>query len=226
MNVKKEEWAQNMTVTFHTGALHTKDNSVESVKTAVESGAQITEIDVSFRPDLTPVMIHKENPSQDEGEFIYKALEIVKTSPDCKINLDLKSTANLKGLEELIKEYGLYERVFYTGVFDTWTEKVKADSTIPYYLNHKISLKEGLDAKAAQKVADKAKALGAIGVNSNYITATKLFCDVMHRNGLLVSLWTVNIECDMKKVLSFNVDNITTERPSALYDIMKKLGYC
>lgn len=226
MYVKKDEWAQNMTVTFHTGALHTKDNSLNSVRTAVESGAQIFEVDITFRPDGTPVMIHKEKPGENEGELLSGALEIAAKYPDCKINLDLKSTANLKGLEELIKEYGLYERVFYTGVFDTWTEKVKADSTIPYYLNHTISLKEGLDEKAAQKVADKAKELGAIGVNSNYITATKLFCDVMHQNGLLVSLWTVNIECDMKKVLSFNVDNITTERPSALYNIMKKLGYC
>ena len=204
------------TVTCHAGAMHTKPNSLDSIAAALEWGAQVVEFDVSFRPDGTPVIIHDSSPSQNQGALLKDALAIVAKYKSCKINLDIKSTANLGAVDNLVKEAGLFDRVFYTGVFADWVETVKTTSSIPYYLNHKITSDEASDPHAAQAVADKAKALGAMGINSNFGGASKTFVEKMRENGLLVSLWTVNNAADMIKVIDLKPDNITTKKPHVM----------
>ncbi len=218
----KGDLPEDFAVTYHAGAMHTKPNSVSSVKAAVNDNAGVVEFDVSFRPDGTPVIIHNAEPNNSQGVFLENALEVVAEHPTCKINLDIKSTKNLGAVDELVKLYGLTERVFYTGVFEDWVEIVKNNSEISYYLNHKITPEEASDRGVAQSVADKAKKLGAIGINSHFEYASRLFSDVMHENRLLVSLWTVNDPKDMPRVLETYPDNVTTKRPGLLKRI---LGY-
>lgn len=204
------------TVTYHAGAMHTRPNTVRSVQAALDANAQIVEFDVSFRPDGTPVIIHNSEPNNSQGVFLENALETVAAHPSCKINLDIKSTENLGAVDELVKLYGLWDRVFYTGVFEDWVETVKSNSEIPYYLNHKITSEEASDAVLAQSASELAKQLGAIGINSHFEHASRLFAETAHQNGLLVSLWTVNNPKDMPEVISCCPDNITTKRPQLL----------
>ncbi len=225
LNTKKNAVYRNLpdgfTVTYHAGAMHTPANSIDSVKVAIEADAQVVEFDVSFRPDGTPVIIHNAEPNSSQGVFLESALEVVAAHPTCKINLDIKSKKNLAAVDELVRLYGLTERVFYTGVFEDWVETVRTTSSISYYLNYNISAEEAQDETKLQIVADKVKNYGAVGINSNYRNATKGFVDFMHKNGLLVSLWTVNKPTDMPKVLEMHPDNITTKKPH----ILKKLAF-
>lgn len=217
----KSDLPEDFTVTYHTGAMNTKPNSVDSINTSISHGAQIVEFDVTFRPDGTPVIIHSNAPSNTQGVFLENALEAVAQSDTCMINLDIKSTANLSAVDKLVMTYGLTERVFYTGVFEHFVEAVKRDSEIPYYLNYNISREEASDIAALRNVAKKARDYGAIGINSNYTHATELFVDTMRKNGLLVSLWTVNKPADMPKVLNLKPDNITTKNPHILKEFFK-----
>lgn len=210
---------KDFTITCHAGSLGTKPNTVASVEKAVEWGAQIVEFDVTFRPSGLPVIIHSSSPCENEGELLADALSAVAKSKSCKINLDLKSTKNLPEVDRLVAEAGLTDRVFYTGVGENWVETVKKNSKIPYYLNHRITLREALNKNAAEALAKKAKALGAIGINSHFSTATSSFVSVMHKCGLLVSLWTVDSPHQMKRILKIAPDNITTRKPEIL------LGY-
>lgn len=219
--VSKSDLPENFTVTYHTGAMNTKPNSVESVNASIAHGAQIVEFDVTFRPDGTPVIIHSDAPKSNQGVFLENALEAVAQSDTCMINLDIKSTANLSAVDELVRMYGLTERVFYTGVFEHFVEAVKRDSQIPYYLNYNVSQTEASDITALQKIVKKVKDYGAIGINSNYSHATELFVDTMRKNGLLVSLWTVNKPADMPKILALRPDNITTKKPHILKELIK-----
>lgn len=216
------ELPEGFTVTCHAGALFTSPNTLRSVRTAVEWGAQIVEFDVSFRPDGTPVIIHNSNPAESEGVLLAHALPIVAMSNSCQINLDIKSTANLAAVDELVKQNGLFDRVFYTGVFEDWVEVVRGNSNIPYYLNYNISEDESENEEALQAVAHKSKSLGAIGINSNYKYVSDLFVDTAHENGLLVSLWTANKIEDICRVLKLKPDNITTKHPAILNYIIKK----
>ena len=201
------------TVTFHAGALFTKPNTVESIRAALDFGAKVVEFDVSFRPDGTPVIIHASSAKENEGVLLDSALAEVAKSDSCRINLDIKSTANLPDVDKLVEKHGLTQRVFYTGVFEDWVETVRTTSSIPYYLNHNISSEEAKSEKAIQAVAEKIISLGAIGLNSNFRNSTLQVTEIMHRNGLLVSLWTANNPSAAAKVIACLPDNITTKTP-------------
>ena len=209
------------TVTWHAGAMETEPNTLESIEVAIKNNAEIIEIDVTFRPDGTPVIIHSAAPAENEGILFKDAIKLLSNC-NCKVNLDLKSTANLPAVDEIINEYSMMNRVFYTGVFESWVETVKSNSKIPYYLNYSVSRKEAKKEDAAQAVADKAKTLGVIGINANFRKVRKQFSDVMHKNGLEVSLWTANKKREMKKVIKATPDNITTKRPDLLNKILTK----
>lgn len=226
-NIFKSKFAHNIslpsgfTVTCHAGSLGTKANTIDSIVKAIEWGADIVEFDVSFRPDGTTVIIHDSSPAQNQGVLLDDALEVVAKDKKCRINLDIKSTANLPEVDRLVNRHGLFERVFYTGVFEDWVDTVRKTSAIPYYLNHKITDAEATNEKPALEIIEKTKNLGAIGINSHYKFATKEFCTLAHKNGLLVSLWTVNKPSKMKNVLETAPDNITTKKPNILDLIVK-----
>lgn len=209
------------TLTYHAGALRTKPNTVESIEAALADGASVVEFDVSFRPDGTAVIIHADKPKENEGVLLDDALAAVAKDKNCRINLDIKSTANLPQVDILVKKHGLFERVFYTGVFRDWVEAVKANSEIPYYLNHKVSAEEAANATLLQKLAEEIIGLGAIGLNSNFSNANATVTEVMHKNGLLVSLWTVNGSKNAAKVISYLPDNITTKKPHLIKNMIK-----
>lgn len=210
------------TITCHAGALHTRANTVRSVRAAVEWGAQIVEFDVSFRPDGTPVIIHNSSPSQNQGVLLEKALDEVAKSDNCKINLDIKSTANLKSVDELVKLKGLEKRVFYTGVFEDWIDTVRNNSSIPYYINYNPTKEESNNTDYVKNLVKKAVDSGAIGINSNFNGVSTLIVDTAHKNGLLVSLWTANKISDMLCALALHPDNITTKKPNVLKKLICK----
>lgn len=217
---------EGFTVTYHSGALKTTDNTPESVIIALEHGAKVVEVDVTFWPDGTPCVIHAANPKFGAGVELSKILAEVAKSPDCQMNLDLKSRSNLPEVDRLVKEYGLFERVFYTGVFEDWVPDVRANSEIPYFLNYKTEKDRRNDPAYAQELADKIKSLGAIGLNTHYENATDCVTRVLHKNGLLISAWTANSISQQCRLLAMGVDNITTKRPLRLMrciDALKKL---
>lgn len=199
------------TVTFHAGALKTPDNSIESVRVAIENKAQVVEVDVSFRPDGTPVMIHKDKPAENEGVLLEEALKIIGKEKNILINLDLKSTANLPAVDSLIKKYNLASRAFYTGVFESWVETVDKNSAIPYYLNYTPSTAE---KKTPKLLIEKIKACGAIGLNSNYHNVTAHLIEELQKNGIPVSVWTLNNLHSIKKFKKIKPANMTTKYPN------------
>ncbi len=211
---------ESFTITCHAGSFRTKANSVYSVRAAVEWGADIVEFDVSFRPDGTPVIIHNPSPSMDEGVLLEKAFDAVAKSDRCKINLDIKSIANLPAVDKLVCLKGLEKRVFYTGVFEDWVDTVRKSSSIPYYVNYNPSEEEGADPEYIKGIVNKAIELGAMGINSNFRGVSQQMVDAAHKNGLLVSLWTANSMPDMLTALALCPDNITTKKPNVLKNLM------
>lgn len=214
--------SEGFTITCHTGAIYTKANSLESIEASINWGAQIVEFDVTFRPDGTPVIIHNSKPDQNQGILFEKALDEVAKSNTCKINLDIKSTANLPAVDKLVKAKGLENRVFYTGVFEDWIETVKSNSSIPFFINYNPNKTESNSKEYIEKIINKAKETGAIGINSNFRGVSNLMVDTLKANGLLVSLWTANRIPDMLEALSFCPDNITTKKPHILRKLIMK----
>ena len=93
-----------MTITAHSGAFGTPDNSLEYVKKVLEEHCEIFEIDVTFRPDGTPVVIHSGSPKADEGVLLEEVFALTAEDPAIRMNLDLKSVKNLPAVDGECKD--------------------------------------------------------------------------------------------------------------------------
>ena len=210
----------DFTYTAHTGCVKTEDNSLESIETGYGFGADIIEIDLHFLPDGTPVLSH-DKPKGDEIS-LEEAFKKIREYEKLKVNVDVKSVDNLQAIYPLAQKYGLENRIFYTGVHSGFVDAVKNDSPeIAYYLNASVKKPRYHTEDYLQSLVDEVKNSGAIGINFNKKGASKKLVDIFRKNGLLVSIWTVNEKRKMLKNLSLSPDNITTRRPDKMKKILK-----
>ncbi len=205
-----------MTVTAHSGAFDTPDNSIEFVKKVLAEGCEIFEIDVTFRPDGTPVIIHSGSPKASEGILLRDVFSLVAADPAIRMNLDLKSVKNLPAVDELLDRYSLTDRAFYTGVGADWAQTVRENSRVPYYLNADVAIWKRSSEKALAALADKVAALGAVGVNTHYDNCRPAMVKAFHDKGMPVSVWTVNDAKNAAKYAAMGVDNITSRKPDTV----------
>lgn len=213
----KKGLPDGFTVTAHSGSEGTSDNSMEFLVRCMELKVAVLEIDVTFRRDGTPAVIHKELADDDEGMLLDEAIAyIAKSSDTARVNLDLKSVENLPAVTEILDRYSMRERCFYTGVGENFAEAVRRDGGLPYYLNYNIDRFKRRNRAALETALSKVKNAGAIGINCHHKSASAQLVKLFHDNGLLVSCWTANTEAVMKRLIKIKPDNITTRYPVKL----------
>lgn len=212
---------QGFTITAHTGCMGTDDNSIEAMRVGVENGADIIEFDVHFTEDGTPVLAH-DKPKGDELS-INEAFDFLAQNKHVRANVDMKSIDNMTAVRKLAMKKGVINQIFLTGIGASEVETVqKHCREIPYFLNVDVDKQKNTDTEYLESLVKEVQNAGAIGINFNYKSASKELVEIFHENDLLVSIWTVDSELDMYKVLSLSPDNITTRNPDKLNEILKK----
>lgn len=207
------------TYTAHTGCMDTEENSLDAIETGIKNGAQIVEFDVNFNESNDPILSH-DAPTGNEVT-LEEAFKKVSEYDNIKVNVDLKNCNALEKIKTVAEQYGVLDRIFFTGVNDEFLEYVqKADLGIPYYLNVNIESKKKHDTEYIESLVQKVKNSGAIGINFNKDNASAELVEIFHKNGLLVSIWTVDKKKDMKKILCYSPDNITTKNPKLLNELI------
>lgn len=218
------------TVTGHTGCFakdgtKTKDNSLESVAAAVECGADIVEIDVRFLSDGTPVLSH-DAVSDSDADSVVKldaAFAALAQHPQLRMNVDLKSVDFVGNVRTVAEQYGVLDRIFFTGVDRAWAVAVaKADTGIPYYLNIGVNRILANHAQYINRLIALCKELGCVGLNINKTGATKKLSRLLHENGLLLSVWTCTQENEIRRALQCSPDNITSRDPALVVKILSE----
>ena len=211
---------QGFTYTAHTGCCGTEDNSLEAIKVGVEQGAQIVEFDLYFNKENVAVLSH-DAPKGNEVT-LDEAFKLIATYNDVKVNVDVKlCNDNLHVVYDLAKKYKITDRIFFTGVNLEDVETVKKECPeVDYYLNYDVKKESKQTPEYLNDIVKVVKDNGAVGINFNKDSATKELVDIFHNNDLLVSIWTVNEEKDMYKILYFAPDNITTRNPDVLKEIL------
>ena len=211
--------SNNFTITAHTGCMNTAENSLDSVKKGVENGANIVEFDLYFNDKGEPVLAHDEPVG---GEVtLDEAFAYISKFEGIKVNVDIKTVDALEKVYPSAKANNMENRIFYTGVKDEFVDAVKKNSPeIKYFLNVDVYKSKNTDKEYLISLVEKVKNAGAIGINFNYKNASKELVDIFHENGLLVSIWTVDSEYNMHKILSFGPDNITTRNPDKLSEFI------
>lgn len=210
----------NFTVTAHTGCEGTADNSLEAIEKGYLSGADIVEFDVHFNSKGEPVLAH--DYAADNSVKLKDAFDLIAKYEGLRVNVDCKTVDNLKAIVKTAEECGVKDRIFYTGIEVGNVKTVKEDTPeIKYYLNTKVDKTRKNDEHYIRSLVTLTKAVDAAGLNIHFSNASKKMIKIFHQEGLEVSLWTVNKELDMHKVLALGCDNITTRQPSMLMDIIE-----
>lgn len=221
---RKLTFVDGFTITAHTGAYDTKDNTIESITTAIENGCKVIEIDIRQRPNGTLVMGHDIIVTNSDGVELSAAFEIIKKT-DVKLNLDVKEGRALSALHDLIVEYGLINQVFLTGIEQSQAnDVVEHCPEVAFYINAIPSRIKIFSEDYQQEIIEMLDATGAIGINCSYANASRTLSELLHKNGYLLSVWTVDTTRQMKRALIIKPDNITTRKPEKLIKIIENWG--
>ena len=212
---------ENFTLTAHTGCEGTADNSLEAIKKGYESGADIVEFDVHFNSKGEPVLAH--DYAADDSVKLKDAFDLVAECEGLRVNVDCKTVDNLKAIVKTAEDCGVKDRIFYTGIELKDVDIVKRDTPeVKYYLNTSVNKIRKNDEDYIRSLVTLVRETGALGLNINFGQASEKMIKIFRQEGLEVSLWTVNKELDMHKVLALGCDNITTRQPTKLVEIINK----
>lgn len=216
-------FVKGFTVTAHTGAFDTKANSLAFIEAAIKNKVDVLEIDIRQRPNGVLVMDHEFVITNRDGVELSEAFDLLKGT-DILINLDIKETRVLNALHDLLVEYGLYDRAFLTGIESKDIEELRASNCadMEYYLNCQPSRTQVFSDEYKAELIEELKQSGAVGINCAYRYAGGQLCELLHKNGYKLSVWTVNDQRSMKRVLVFKPDNITTMQYDLLMSTIKE----
>ena len=217
----------NVMITAHSGCEGTPDNSLLSVMTAIEVGADAAEVDVRLFGDRQLYLTHDD--AVDTANLVpLRAAMAAARDGGIGLNLDLKMYEALIPTLDLAEEVGLApKRTILSGSVNV--EWLLKDASIgkraEIYINSEeicryLAPEKGDRNAQAAYLADNAREvarlmrdMGARALNAPY----QFFTDDMFRAfadaGIALSLWTVNNEDDIRRVLEKRPLNITTRAP-------------
>lgn len=218
-------FVEGFTITAHTGAFNTPENSLESVQAAIDNNVEILEIDIRRRPNGTLVISHDIVVTNNDGTELTEVFKLLQRD-DCRINLDIKETRTLNDLHDMLVEYNLLDRAFLTGIDQMNVAAVKESSCadMDYYLNYQPSRIQIFTNDYKHKIISLLEETGAIGINCNYKYAGGTLSNLLHENGYKLSVWTVNSRYEMKRMLVAEPDNITTKEYDLLISVIENWG--
>lgn len=207
-----------ISITAHTGCMNTKMNSIESIYAGIKYGADIVEIDLNINKDGEMVLSHDVPKENELYTKLEAALDIIKSQKDMFLNIDVKDTKVLLKLKDIIFKYELCDRVFLTGLNkEMILNNMKNLKGISYFINIEES---DVNKINVDKLIDKVEELNALGINIDYeIITPKIISECKKRNKLIF-VWTIDKKKEMKKMIKYTVNSITTRRVDILKSIL------
>lgn len=215
---------RGFTFTAHTGCMGTKANSLDSIITGESSGAHVIEFDLHFDKNGNAVLSH-DKPIGGEVT-LDEAFSKISEYDQLLVNVDVKPHTSLTQVVTMAEKHNVLNRIFYTGIEEEKVPTVKETSPqVSYYLNMKVKSPLFHSTKYIESLIATVKKTGAVGINFNKRSASQKLVDAFHDAGLLVSIFTVDKEKEMLRILHLSPDNITTRNPDKLNNILKENGY-
>ncbi len=211
---------KDFTVTAHTGCEGAKDNSLDAITLGYGCGADIVEFDLNFTAEGVPVLSHNE-PKGNEVT-LEEAFSLIAGYKGLQVNVDVKNPLDLKTVKALAEKHGILDRIFFTGIDAQWSKIVREQTPdITYYLNTAIDKNRINEKEYIDELISTLRETGAVGLNIHYESCSRLMVELLHAEGLKVSVWTVNKKSAMRKVLPFGCDNITTRQVQDLMSYVR-----
>jgi len=226
-------------VVGHRGAAGLEpENTLRSVRKAIELGVDQVEIDVRVTKDGHLVIMHDETVDRttnghgyvrdltfDEirgldagkGERVPTLDEVLNlTQGVVKLQVELKVPEALKPSLEVIERRGAEDDVLIISFIHDLLREAK---------RLKPNIETGaLFSKVPEDICERAIDVGAGSILVYYRSLNSEVVKKAHKLGLTVAAWNPNTIEDMKYTINLGVDIIGSDRPDILINLLKSMG--
>lgn len=210
-------------ITAHSGCEGKPDNSEAHIRAAAASGADVLEIDVRrVQGDL--LLTHNEPEDPASCVSLKECFRLVKElSGQIRINCDLKHEGLERDVLALAEQEKMQGRIILTGtvapeLLKTMPEWVMVSMNVENLLP---GVYEAAEARGELRMTEeeetllleKARRYGVSSLNMNYRYFHRDLWQKMADAGIAFSLWTANDEETIRRLLAYDLENLTTRMP-------------
>ncbi|MGC5362794.1 glycerophosphodiester phosphodiesterase [Streptomyces sp. DT24] len=208
-----------------------RENTLPSIRSALERGADAVEIDVRVTRDGVPVLLHDATlerlwghdirldrlPHQELTRLtrggVPTLAEALSAVGAHRVMIDLPGSTpeSVRSIVGVVHECGAAERVYYCAGPDAMLRVRAADPGAEIAMTWTTLA----PPRAALLTAVRPRWL-----NYRFGLVGRELADRVHRDGLLVSAWTADTKRIMRRLVAHGVDSITTNRVDALRAVL------
>ncbi|MGW2277429.1 glycerophosphodiester phosphodiesterase [Streptomyces sp. NPDC001770] len=224
--------AHTVTAVGHRGdPYRARENTLSSIRSALERGADAVEIDVRVTRDGVPVLLHDATLERlwghdvrldalDHAEVVERTgggvptlREALAAAGPHRVMVDLpgSTAASVRTIVGTVRESGAGDRAYYCAGPDAMLRVRAADPSAEIALTW---------TTLAPPRPELLAAIGPRWLNYRFGLVTRDLTDRAHRDGLLVSAWTADTGRTMRRLVSRGVDSITTNRIDVLSGLL------
>ncbi|WP_405822716.1 glycerophosphodiester phosphodiesterase [Streptomyces sp. NBC_01390] len=225
---------QNVTAVAHRGdPYRARENTIDSLRSALDRGADAVEIDVRLTRDGVPVLLHdatlKRLWEQDRPLAALSAAEVrglteggvptlaeaLAVTEGSRVMIDLPGSPDVRAVRrvvDVVRECAAEERVYYCADAPAMLAVRAADRSAEIALTWKTLA----PPRPALLTAIRPRWL-----NYRFTLVDRQLTARVHRGGHLLSVWTPDTRRSMRRLLDAGVDSITTNRIDALCALRK-----
>ncbi|MGW1068545.1 glycerophosphodiester phosphodiesterase [Streptomyces aureus] len=220
---------RTVTAVAHRGdPYRARENTIDSLRSALHRGADAVEIDVRLTRDRVPVLLHDatlkrlwghDRPlgslSGDEVRGLTAGgvptlAEALEATGDSRVMVDLPGSVDARAARDIVdvvRTCGAGERVYYCAAAPAMLAVRAADASA------EIALTWTSLAPPRQGLLDVVRPRW---LNYRFTLVSRDLAARVHRGGHLLSVWTPDTRRSMRRLLDAGVDSITTNRIDAL----------
>lgn len=208
-----------------------RENTLPSVRSALARGAAAVEVDVRLTKDGLPVLLHDASLDrlwgQDRlladvtgaeltaltGGGVPTLREALLVTASSRLMIDLPGATEeaVRTVIGVVRESGAADRVFYTAGPTTMLAVRNTDPSAEIAMTWK---------SVAPPVPALLAAVRPRWLNYRFGLIGAELVERNHRDGLLVSAWTVDTARSMRRLVEYGVDSITTNRVDVLSGLL------
>ncbi|ARP72595.1 glycerophosphodiester phosphodiesterase [Streptomyces pluripotens] len=226
---------QTVTAVAHRGApYHFRENTIESLRSALDQGADAVEVDVRLTRDGVPVLLHDETLQRlwghDRPLFSLSAEEVrgltagsvptlaeaLAATRDSRVMVDLCGRVDRRIADrvlDVVRHSGAGDRVYYSAGAEEMLAVRAADPAAEIALTW---------TTLAPPRPALLEALRPRWINYRFSLVDRDLVARVHRDGRLLSVWTPDTRRSLRRLLDLGVDSITTNRVDVLHTLRSR----
>ncbi|WP_432137947.1 MULTISPECIES: glycerophosphodiester phosphodiesterase [unclassified Streptomyces] len=220
---------QTLTAVAHRGDPYRfRENTLDSLRSALRLGADAVEVDVRLTRDGVPVLLHdaglKRLWAHDRplsalsaaevrgltGGAVPTLAEALAATDGTRMMIDLPGTRELRAARrvvDVVRDAGAADRVYYCAGAEAMLAVRGADPSA------EIALTRTTVAPPRPVLLD---AVRPRWLNFRWSLVDRALAARVHRDGRLLSVWTPDTRRTMRRLIDLGVDSITTNRVDVL----------